>query len=181
MESELFMLQKTIQQLALVVTVLLMAMASASAEAIKIVALGASNTNGKGVGSGQAWPAQLEGLLRAKGYDVSVSVNAVNGNRSDQILARAASAASGARVVAFETGQSNDKDQGLPVSTTTANIAKIRAQIQSQGAVPVTVMVAQTLPAQQRQADGVHATPQGHAVIAARIAPQVMAAIGKRK
>ncbi len=40
----------------------------AQAASISIVALGASNTNGKGVGSGQAWPAVLESMLRAKGY-----------------------------------------------------------------------------------------------------------------
>jgi acyl-CoA thioesterase-1 len=43
---------------------------AAEAKTIKIYALGASNTNGKGVSSSEAWPAQLEQKLRAKGYDV---------------------------------------------------------------------------------------------------------------
>jgi acyl-CoA thioesterase I len=41
----------------------------------QVVALGASNTAGKGVAPQQAYPAQLEALLRSKGYDGRV-VNA---------------------------------------------------------------------------------------------------------
>ena len=40
---------------------------SAGAETTRIVALGASNTAGKGVSRDQAFPAQLEAMLRAKG------------------------------------------------------------------------------------------------------------------
>ena len=49
--------------------------ASAPAGAATIVALGASNTYGKGVARNQAYPAQLEAILRAKGANVRV-VNA---------------------------------------------------------------------------------------------------------
>ena len=38
-----------------------------AAEAATIVALGASNTYGKGVARNQAYPAQLEAILRARG------------------------------------------------------------------------------------------------------------------
>ena len=37
------------------------------AEAATVVALGASNTYGKGVARNQAYPAQLEAILRARG------------------------------------------------------------------------------------------------------------------
>src|ERR1700687_3537757 len=40
--------------------------AAASADAATIVALGASNTYGKGVARNQAFPAQLEAILRTK-------------------------------------------------------------------------------------------------------------------
>ena len=43
-----------------------------AAHAATIVALGASNTFGKGVSRGQAYPAQLEALLRARGLSVRV-------------------------------------------------------------------------------------------------------------
>jgi acyl-CoA thioesterase-1 len=38
----------------------------------QIVAFGASNVAGKGVWPGQAWPAQLEEMLKARGYNVRV-------------------------------------------------------------------------------------------------------------
>ena len=45
----------------------------ATADEIKIVALGASQTNGKGVSNSDAYPAQLERILKAEGYAVSVA------------------------------------------------------------------------------------------------------------
>jgi acyl-CoA thioesterase-1 len=42
-------------------------LSGAPADAATIVALGASNTYGKGVARNQAYPAQLEAILRAKG------------------------------------------------------------------------------------------------------------------
>ena len=50
-----------------------------SADAATIVALGASNTYGKGVARNQAYPAQLEAILRAKGSDVRVVNAGING------------------------------------------------------------------------------------------------------
>jgi len=64
----------------------------AMAETSRIVALGASNTAGYGAGWGRAWPAQLESMLRAKGYDVTVSVQGVVGDTSERNLARIDSA-----------------------------------------------------------------------------------------
>jgi acyl-CoA thioesterase-1 len=46
--------------------------AATSAHAATVVALGASNTYGKGVARNQAFPAQLEAILRAKGLNVHV-------------------------------------------------------------------------------------------------------------
>src|SRR5918994_2788365 len=40
--------------------------AAATADEIKIVALGASQTNGKGVSNSDAYPAQLESILKAE-------------------------------------------------------------------------------------------------------------------
>src|ERR1700754_3174558 len=57
-----------------------------AARAAGIVFLGASNTNGKGVGSDQAFPMQLQSMLRAKGIEAQVTVQAVNGQTSAQLL-----------------------------------------------------------------------------------------------
>src|SRR5947208_305851 len=60
----------------------------AQAETVRIVALGASNTSGYAVGAGNAWPALLEGMLKAKGYDVSVVNAGVTGETSAATLGR---------------------------------------------------------------------------------------------
>jgi len=152
----------------------------AGAEAIKIVALGASNTTGEGVTSQEAWPAQLQGMLRAKGYDVTVTVNAVNGATSADILGRTAAAVTpGTRVVVYETGVPNDRRKGIPPAQSQANIAQIASLIRAAGAVAI--LSGKNKLASSDLPDGEHANAAGHALIAARLLPQVIAAIGKHK
>src|SRR5437879_2146051 len=62
--------------------------ASASAHAAAIVALGASNTYGKGVARNQAYPAQLEAILRAKRSNVRVVNAGINGDTTEGMLGR---------------------------------------------------------------------------------------------
>jgi len=59
-----------------------------AAQAATVVALGASNTFGKGVSRSQAYPAQLEGLLRAKGLNARVINAGINGDTTGGMLAR---------------------------------------------------------------------------------------------
>ncbi len=59
-----------------------------SADAATIVAIGASNTYGKGVARNQAYPAQLEAILRAKGASVRVVNAGINGDTTESMLAR---------------------------------------------------------------------------------------------
>ena len=61
---------------------------SAPAGAATIVALGASNTYGKGVARNQAYPAQLEAILRAKGANVRVVNAGINGDTTEGMLQR---------------------------------------------------------------------------------------------
>jgi acyl-CoA thioesterase I len=58
------------------------------AHAATVVALGASNTFGKGVSRSQAYPAQLEALLRARGLSVRVINAGINGDTTGEMLAR---------------------------------------------------------------------------------------------
>src|ERR1700694_6114079 len=60
----------------------------ASADAAAIVALGASNPYGKGVARNQAYPAQLEAILRAKGSNVRVVNAGINGDTTEGMLER---------------------------------------------------------------------------------------------
>src|SRR5258705_13019126 len=59
-----------------------------SADAATIVALGASNTYGKGVVRNQAYPAQLEAILRAKGSNVHVVNAGINGDTTEGMFGR---------------------------------------------------------------------------------------------
>ena len=69
---------------------LLLAVAADTAKAapIRIVAFGASNTAGYGVGSNLAWPARLEAMLRAKGYDVTIANEGISGDTTAGMLSR---------------------------------------------------------------------------------------------
>jgi lysophospholipase L1-like esterase len=58
----------------------------------RIVAIGDSFIRGKGVPEGQAYPAQLEAALRARGHNVSVQNAGVNGDTTGGVLARLDSA-----------------------------------------------------------------------------------------
>ena len=63
-------------------------LACGAADAATIVALGASQTYGKGVARNQSYPAQLEAMLRAKGSSVHIVNAGINGNSTQEMLAR---------------------------------------------------------------------------------------------
>src|SRR5258708_6520174 len=93
---------------------------SASAASLNIVAFGASNTAGRGKGShpggvsrSEAYPAQLEAMLRAKGYDPHVSNAGVPGDNTGGMLRRMnAAVPKGTQIVILQIG-GNDARQGL--------------------------------------------------------------------
>ncbi len=156
----------------------------ARAETVKILALGASNTNGRGVSTSEAWPAQLERMLRAKGYDVTVSVNALNGDTSGGVLSRASNISAGTRVVIFDTGGDNDRKRGGSEGSINANKARIISAIRAHGAKPIVAPYQRILGPMRSggsnyQADGHHLTAASHARIAAVLMPSVVAAIKK--
>ena len=64
----------------------------AAADVMNIVALGASNTAGWGVGSRNAYPAQLEAMLRSRGYDAHVANAGVSFDTTSGMLGRVDSA-----------------------------------------------------------------------------------------
>jgi len=65
---------------------------SADPAQAQIVAIGASNVAGRGVSSSDAWPAQLERMLVAKGRSVHVTNAGINGDTNAGMLARLDSA-----------------------------------------------------------------------------------------
>jgi hypothetical protein len=69
----------------------------------QIVAIGASNVAGRGVSSADAWPAQLEDMLAAKGRHVHVANAGINGDTNAGMLNRLDSAVpAGTRIVLLD-------------------------------------------------------------------------------
>jgi acyl-CoA thioesterase I len=157
---------------------------AANAAHIDIVALGASNTAGKGVGSNNAFPALLEAMLRAKGYDVTVANAGISGETSAQILSRVDSAVPpGTKVVILQILRGNDARHGVSPAEHEANIQAAIARIKARGAKVVLAGSSVTEPIirSYHQADNIHLTEEGHALLAARLLPEIMRAIGSAR
>jgi acyl-CoA thioesterase I len=159
-------------------------MADAAAASINIVALGASATAGRGIGrhSGgvspdQAFPAQLESMLRAQGYDAQVTNAGIAGDTTDGMLTRLdSSVPAGTRLVILQPG-SNDGKYGSSAGAA-VNVPLIIERLRARG-VPV-IIANMRAGAAYVGPDGQHLTAQGQSVVAARLLPQVIAAIGTR-
>lgn len=146
---------------------------AAFAQAATIVALGASNTYGKGVARNQAYPAQLQAILRTKGKSVRVVNAGINGDTTEGMLKRLDRAVpNGTSLVLFQPG-GNDRRKGS---------ADRSSDIQSRlGARGISVIVINNgmLSGLPRQADGIHLTPEGYQMLAQSIAARVEGAIGR--
>lgn len=152
----------------------------AQAQSVRIVALGASNTKGKGVSLSEAYPAHLQGMLKAKGVNASVVNAGINGDTTGGMLARLDSAVpSGTQLVILQPG-GNDRRRGSEGSRA-GNIAQIKSRLAARK-IKVVVMennLLGAIPSSERQPDGTHLTPKGYARLAAGILPSVLSAIGK--
>ena len=100
------------------------------AEPVHIVAFGASNTFGKGVSRSDAYPAQLERLLKSEGYDVVVENQGLNGITTEEELAHVDSAIpDDTRIVIFQPG-TNDRVTNRKHFAVTGTQANINAIVQ---------------------------------------------------
>jgi acyl-CoA thioesterase-1 len=147
---------------------------------VRIVALGASNTEGWGVAPSEAYPARLQALLRAKGIDATVANAGIPGDTTGGMLARLDSAApAGTHIVILQPG-TNDERMGLGAERA-ANIEKMRSALAARNARLIVIENAMldALPRSELRRDGLHFTPAGYALLAERILPQVLAALGK--
>jgi len=148
----------------------------------QIVAFGASNTAGYGVGSGEAWPARLAALLHANGYNVSVANAGVSGDTTSGMLSRIDSAVPrGTKLVLLAITNYNDSRRGIDPSHHTTNAASIVGHIRALGAKVIMVRFSEVPGSSYRQPDGVHLTARGHAMLAQRLLPQVVAALGRTR
>jgi acyl-CoA thioesterase-1 len=157
---------------------------SANAASLNIVALGASNTAGMGKGNhpggvprNQAFPAQLEAMLRAKGIDAHVRNAGVAGDTTGGMLRRMDSVVpNGTQVVILQAG-GNDARQG--VGGDAAATAQITSKLQARGIKVILLDLGTYAPSSTRDPDGEHYNAQGHAAVAAGLLPKVIAAAGK--
>jgi acyl-CoA thioesterase-1 len=141
------------------------------AAVLNIVAIGASNTSGWGVGSQNAYPAQLQTLLRKKGIRANVINAGVLGDTTAGMLRRLDSAApKGTNIVILQPG-ANDLRFGFSKEQRTANIA---AMVKRLHARDIRVIVFDPeIPADFYQWDHIHFNAAAHAKIAATLAAEI--------
>jgi acyl-CoA thioesterase-1 len=147
------------------------------ADAATIVALGASNTAGKGVAVSQAYPAQLEAMLRASGRDVRIINAGVSGETTGQMLSRLDQAVpDGTSVVILQPG-GNDRRKGVEGGRA-SNISEIESRLKARG-IKVVMLENNMLHGLPHQPDGQHLTPEGYRMLAQSLLGRVAAALGR--
>jgi acyl-CoA thioesterase I len=178
-----------------VLVFLLTASAAARADPVHIVAFGDSATAGYLVPHDQAYPAQLQRALRAKGHDVAVTNAGISGDTTAGALRRFDQAITpGTKIAIVEFG-TNDLRLRVPPAKIRANLTKIVRTLQARhiavllaglGSLDLSdvaranhVPYAQwTLPpGKYRARDGAHFNADGYAIVVARMLPQVDAMV----
>ena len=107
------------------------------AAASHIVVYGDSGVYGKGVSREEAYPAQLQRMLRQKGHDVTVTNAGENGRTTADAVANVGSVGK-ADVVIVQFGV-NDAKHGVPLATIRNNIDTVVKTLKSRGAAVVVV------------------------------------------
>jgi acyl-CoA thioesterase-1 len=169
---------------------------SAYSQSALIVALGDSNTAGFSVGRENAFPARLEAMLRASGYDVQVANAGMTGDTLRGMLARLDTyVPPGTRIVIVQGGF-NDVQLGASAAALVARIEGILSRLAArqvktvlcgfynQGWDAVGRALASRYGAvfvdgsfcydsRYRGWDGLHMTATGHQVVATRLLPVI--------
>jgi acyl-CoA thioesterase-1 len=146
----------------------------------QIVAFGASNVSGWNVASSESFAAQLQSMLREKGYSVRVLNRGIYGNTTTEMLNRMdTDIPDGTSIVILDTsgGIFNDRLKGITREQSHADMAAINDRLKARG-IKVVTMSGADLPAQYHQQDGVHLTPEGHKLVAEQLLPQITEVLG---
>ncbi len=165
--------------------------APASAAPIHIVAFGDSLTFGWLLPRQQAYPAQLQKRLRAKGYDVVVKNAGIGGDTAKNALRRFDTAIDPDTDICIVEFGLNDRSNGASLKTVHARVAEIVRSLRKRGiavlvlglgglnfeklaAAQGVLSLTFTLPRRKYRArDGAHFNAQGYAMLVARMLPQV--------
>jgi len=157
-----------------VIAAALVVFAPLQAAALNIVAIGASNTTGFGVGAQNAYPAQLQALLRKKGINANVTNAGVNGDVTSGMLNRLDGAVpKGTDIVILQPGANDLRFFGTKAART-ANIAGMVQHLRARG-IRVIVYDPDPIPPDWYQWDHIHFNAAAHAKIAAILAAQIAA------
>jgi acyl-CoA thioesterase-1 len=144
----------------------------------QIVALGASNVAGRGVGSSEAFPAQLERMLAAKGYNVHIVNAGISGDTNAGMLGRLDQAVpEGTKIVLLGAIGGTYNARRLGLGDQKAEYASIVARLRSRG-IKIIQVTGSGIGKKYLQADGTHLTAEGHAALAAQLLPSVVRALG---
>ncbi len=162
---------------AAVLTIPLLAHDALPDDTVRIVALGGSNTRGKGVGTRSAWPAQLEKLLKQKGYAVKIVNKGVDGLTTAQMRGGVKLAVgSNARIAILEIPLTNDR---INDRNTDANVAAMKSILRKKGVRVIIVDRPRKWAERKMQGDGLHFNVAGHGAIANKLVPMVISEIRK--
>jgi acyl-CoA thioesterase I len=147
--------------------------------AAQIVAFGASNVAGAGVQPQQAWPAQLEKMLKAQGYAVHVINAGINGDTTADMLKRLDSAIpNGTKIVILDTGGGffNDAKNNISRDQGEKNFAAIKARIRARG-IKIVREFSYRMSLKWKQPDQIHLTADGNQELARLLLPFVIKAL----
>lgn len=181
------------------VLILLATGASADARTIQIVAFGDSATAGYLVPRKDAYPAQLQAALRARGYDVEVYNAGISGDTAAGALRRFDMAIGPGTDVALVEFGTNDLRRGASPSAVQARIGEIVRSLRARriqvlliglGRLDLSAVAKKhgvayaqwrLPPGRYRAADGAHFNAAGYAVLVGRMLPQVEALIDRAR
>jgi GDSL-like Lipase/Acylhydrolase family len=163
--------------------------ATAFAE-VRIVALGDSGIRGKGVPESQAYPAQLEAALRARGHQVTVTNQGVNGDTTAGVLARLDSAVPpGTNIVILKIGVNDLVNHHISPDAIVANKRTIVERLRAKGAEVYLLENMQEGIASRADlhvesshvpnSTNWHLTPAGYAIVVRRTLPAIEALVRK--
>jgi len=163
--------------------------ATALAE-VRVVALGDSGIRGKGVAESQAYPAQLEAALRARGHQVTVTNQGVNGDTTTGVLARLDSAVPpGTNIVILKIGVNDLVNYHVSPDAIVANKRTIVERLRAKGAevyllenMQQGIVDRADLHVESSRAPNStrwHLTPAGYAIVVRRTLPAIEALVKK--
>jgi lysophospholipase L1-like esterase len=178
---------------------LLLCAVSAQAKTIRIVVFGDSATYGYLVARNDAFPAQLEHALRARGYDVTVANEGVNGDTTAGALRRFDDAIGPRTDIAIVEFGTNDLRLRVPRKRVDANLTAIIKSLKARrvevivaglGSLDLSAVARATgvpyaqwtlSPGRYRARDHAHFNAAGYRIIVSRMMPLVEAAIARRR